>query len=241
MVHPGHEFAGDIGENVIMAVVFSPSNLSTFRTCPRKFYGQSISKEIKWQGTKQKSRGTAMHNFVQQAVRTGWPDAGMTDTTADSGYTRNVVEILRGANAEIFIEHEMSITAQGKSCDWWAGDASLRARADVFLLPKDDSPMLVGDIKTGKNWDDDHLQLRIECLLAHIIYGRPVVKYQYWYIDQGETEEGLIDFRNGLDPVRDIYALLQDASLAVKNNDFPAKENRFCKWCAWHKRQECGI
>lgn len=224
-----------------MAIVFSPSNLSTFRTCPRRFFGQNVEKSIKWHGTKQKSRGTLLHKFVQDAVKYGWPDTGMTDATADSGYTRGVVDGLRSLNGEIFVEHEMSMTAQGKSCDWWAGDAFLRARADIFVLPKDSSPIIIGDIKTGKNWDDDHLQLRIEALLAHIIYARPVVKYQYWYIDQGETEEGIIDFRNGLDPVRDIYDLLRSASLAVKNNDFPAVANIFCKWCDWHKKKECGI
>lgn len=223
-----------------MGIVFSPSRLSTFRDCPRKFYGQ-ISGGIKWQGTKQKSRGTKLHSFMQDAVRLGWPDSGLTDTTVDAGYARGVVDALRAMPAETFIEHEMAMTAQGRACDWWAGDAFLRARADIMLLPKDDSPILVGDIKTGKNWDDDHLQLRIECLLAHIIYQRPVIKYQYWYIDQGETEEGLIDFRNGLGPVRDIYALLREATLAVKNNDYPARANRFCKWCDWREKKElCG-
>lgn len=225
-----------------MAVVFSPSNLGTFQNCPRRFFGSSVSKELKWQGTKQKSRGTKLHTFVQDAVRLGWPDAGLTDDTVDSGYTKAVVDSLRVMDAERLIEHEMAMTVQGKACDWWAPDAFLRARADVFVIPKDEAaPILVGDIKTGKNWDDDHLQLRIECLLAHIIYARPVVRYQYWYIDQGETEEGIIDFRNGLDPVQDIYALLRSASLAVKNNDFPATPNKFCKWCQWYKQKECGL
>lgn len=224
-------------------VVFSPSNLGTFRNCPRRFYGQSVSKELKWVGSKQKSRGTAMHSFVQDAARYGWPDTGLTDTTVDASYTRALVERLHSANADMFIEHEMAMTAHGKQCDWWAGDAFLRARADVFMLPSADSadPILVGDIKTGRNWDNDHLQLRIEALLAHIIYARPVVKYQYWYIDQGETEDGIIDFRNGLDPVKDIYDLLRQASLAVKNNDYPATPNKFCKWCQWYKQKECGV
>lgn len=224
-----------------MAVVFSPSNLGTFQNCPRRFYGQSVSKELKWVGTKQKSRGTQMHKFMQDAARLGWPDTGLTDATADAGYMQGVITGLQRMNADMFIEHEMAMTAKGKQCDWWAGDAFLRARADIFMLPRDDSPVVIGDIKTGRNWDSDHLQLRIECLLAHIIYQRPVVKYQYWYIDQGETEEGLIDFRNGLDPVHDIYDLLRDANLAVKNNDYPATANKFCKWCDWYKKKECGL
>ena len=31
-----------------MPFVYSPSNMQTFRDCPLRFWGQSISKEIKW-------------------------------------------------------------------------------------------------------------------------------------------------------------------------------------------------
>lgn len=161
-----------------MAVVFSPSNLGTFRNCPRRFFGQSVSRELKWVGSKQKSRGTAMHQFVQDACRLGWPNIGLTDTTVDASYTQALVERLHSVNAEMFIEHEMAMTAHGKQCDWWAGDAFLRARADIFMLPPAESadPILVGDIKTGKNWDDDHFQLRTEARSAGITNPAGVVR-----------------------------------------------------------------
>ena len=51
--------------------VFSPSNMSTYRTCPRKFQAQTITKELPWQATAQKSRGTLVHNVVEMALRSG--------------------------------------------------------------------------------------------------------------------------------------------------------------------------
>ena len=44
--------------------VFSPSNMSTYRTCPRRFEGQSITKEIVWKASAQKSRGTLVHHAL---------------------------------------------------------------------------------------------------------------------------------------------------------------------------------
>ena len=58
-----------------MNFVFSPSNIMTYRTCPRRFMGQSISKEIKWKFSTQKSRGTLVHSSIEKAMQDGW-DAG---------------------------------------------------------------------------------------------------------------------------------------------------------------------
>ena len=54
-----------------MGFVFSPSNLMSFAACPRRFQGQSITKEIKWKASSQKSRGTLVHGCLQKAVDEG--------------------------------------------------------------------------------------------------------------------------------------------------------------------------
>ena len=77
--------------------VFSPSNMSTYRTCPRKFQAQTITKELPWQATAQKSRGTLVHNVVEMALRSGldavtsWPEG------IDLDYTRNSIVEARAA------------------------------------------------------------------------------------------------------------------------------------------------
>lgn len=226
-------------------LVFSPSNLSTFAACPRRFFGQALSKELPWKASKQKSRGTVMHTAMEKALRLGWQKDNPFDDAVDTAYARKIVqEVQHKAEQgyQLKCEHEFCINQKGKSTGWWDDDAWFRARADVFLLPEDtQQPVFIGDIKTGRKWDEEDTQLRMECLLAHLIYERPVVHYAYWYIDEGESVEGMIDFRNGLAPVKDIYTLLRDATLAVKNNDFPPHKNVFCRWCGWYKKPECGL
>lgn len=228
-----------------MALVFSPSNLSTYRQCPRKFYGSCISKEIKWKASAQKSRGSVMHTAMEKALRLGWQDNNPFDEKVDISYAQQIVDEVRQNIADGYklnIEHEMSMTRKGAPCGWWDDDCFLRAKADVLLLhPQEEMPVIIGDIKTGRIYDSDHMQLRIECLLAHILYKRPVVSYVYWYIDAGESEEGTIDFRNGLSPVQDIYDLLRDVQQSVKNQYFPPQKMPFCKWCDWFKTEKCGV
>lgn len=228
-----------------MAFVFSPSNMSTYQQCPRKFEAQSLTKEIKWQATKQKSRGTLVHNAMEKAMKDGydavrqWPD-GM-----DMDFVRQRVDLVRqmvAMGCSLHIEHELVINRQFQSVDWWDENALLRAKADAIIIPPTmDTPISILDIKTGKKWDEEDFQLRAECLLAHAIYKHPVVQYAYWYVDSGEIASGLIDFRNGIEPVRDIVELMNEMGQAIAANNFEPRENRFCKWCGLYKTPGCGL
>lgn len=226
-----------------MPFVFSPSNMQSFRDCPLRFWGQSISKEIKWKASQQKSRGQVLHSNIQKCLLQGWQDAISWDAQVDVDYVRNRVAEVRAAlasGASCYIEHELVVTKRGGKTGWWDVDAVLRARADAFVIPPDAaSPAVLIDIKSGKKWDSDDFQLRVECFLAHLLYSRPVVRYEYWYADIGETVDGLIDFRNGLAPVQDILDCMQTMGLAIKNNHFPPTSNKFCRWCDFNNTPKC--
>lgn len=228
-----------------MPFVFSPSNYMTYKQCPRKFFGQSISRQIKYRPSKQKSRGIILHEQIQEACRNIKAfDKVRNDTEVDVAFAKEMVDSIWESKktGALYIEHELCMDKAGRQVGWWDDKAFLRAKADIFLLPSrvDDAVRIV-DVKTGKKWDDADDQLRLEALLAHIIYGRPLVSYEYWYVDQGEIVDGLIDFRNGLAPVQDLYDTIKEIGRAIKNNDFPAQENKFCRWCQWYKREECGL
>lgn len=70
---------------------------------------------------------------------------------------------------------------------------------------------------------------------------QPVVRYEYWYVDEGECVDGVIDFRNGLAPVKDLYDTMREMGRAIKNNDFPATANKFCKWCDFYQTKDCEL
>lgn len=230
-----------------MSIVLSPSNLQTFRQCPRKFYGQSVTRELVWRPSKQKTRGTQIHGLVERAMQLGWSDdiSGQFDNQVDLWLVKDAVKYVEGMRKigwDLRIEHEMCIDNKCQPCGWWDESAGLRAKADVVLVPEDVTDTLfIGDIKTGKKWDSDNFQLRVEALLGHIIYASREVAYYYWYVDSGEIEYGSIDFSKGLADVQDVMEVIKDCRQSIKNNYFPSVENKFCKWCDWHKTKECGL
>lgn len=226
--------------------VFSPSNIMVYKQCPRRFWGQSISHEIKYRPSKQKSRGMVLHEQIQDAIRDfNNFDALLSDTQIDTAFVHRMVSgavYAKETDYALHIEHEMCMSKYGDKLGWWDDRAFLRAKADVLLLPeKDDRVPRVIDIKTGRHWDDTDDQLRLEALLVHIIYARPVVRYEYWYVDEGECVDGEIDFRNGLAPVKDLYDTMREMGRAIRNNDFPPISNRFCRWCDFHQTKNCNL
>ncbi len=231
--------------------VFSPSNMDAYDKCPRKFQAQSITKEIQWKASAQKSRGSLVHNSLDKAVAHGIQAVSTWPEGVDAGYvTQQVMDTRQqvASGAQMFIEHELTVNDKFQPVGWWDEDAMLRAKADLLILPPlidqplpdvgipflPTIPLLapadVIDFKTGKVWDTNDFQLRVECLLVHFIYKRPIVNYAYWYVDQGQTIDGSIDFRNGLSPVQDIIDLMKEMRMAIRDTYFPPKKNSFCKW-----------
>lgn len=227
-----------------MAFVFSPSNMDTYRKCPLRFQGQSITKEIKWTSNKSKSRGTMVHNALELAITEG-VDKMPAVEGIDTGFVmQKLVEVdqAKQAGVSVLVEHELVVSETFQRTGWWDDDALLRAKADAILMPGDQSVApLVVDFKTGRRWDMDAFQLRVEALLVHLLYDRPVVGYSYWYVDTGETHGGVIDFSSGLGDVTDIVDLMAEMQQAIKAAYFPPKRNRFCKWCDFFKTSKCTL
>ena len=221
--------------------VFSPSNLSQYHLCPKKFEGQR-SKRIRWKPSPSKERGTAVHATLEKAMNEGiqavpvWPD-GINEM-----YTLTILQKLRGimaAGAELHTEHEMAVNHEFKPVGWWDSDALLRAKADLLLVVPGQSALL-GDWKTGRMYPDSDMQLRTEAMLVHVLYGVPVVNWSLFYVDQGQSKSGVVDFNQGLGQVQDILALMKEAGNAVEQGGpFPAKKNKFCKWCDWYHTEYC--
>ena len=225
-------------------LVFSPSNLSTFLQCPRKFQGQSVTKELKWKATQQKSRGTLVHAALEDACKEGYESIHVWPEGLDQDFVRDRVNLVRNMmsfGAKLHIEHEMCITEDGKATDWWDEKGMMRCKADAIIVPDAPSPLLLIDFKTGKKWDEEDFQLRMEALIAHIFYKRQVVNYAYWYVDTGEVSSGTIDFNYGLTPVQDVIDAVHDARSAIAANNYPPTKNRFCKWCGFYNTEGCGL
>ena len=222
-------------------VVFSPSNMMTYRTCPMKFYGQTISKELPYVPSAQKDRGTRVHDIIEKAMSKGLDSIYQWPAGLDIDYVRDKVHGVReivAAGIPIHIEKELVANDLWKPVDWWADDAVIRAKADAILLPDVSTtlPCFIIDIKTGKKWDTDDFQLRVEAYLAIKLFGYDTVKYAYWYVDSGETVAGEVNKVNTFD-YDDVVSTMLEMSESISSNYFPPKRNRFCSYCGYNKKE----
>ena len=224
--------------------VFSPSNMSTFMQCPRKFQAQSITKEIKWQATQQKSRGTLIHNCMERALQKGYDDVSSWPEGMDMDFVKRSVDaartVITQSGVELYIEHELTVTDRWAQTGWWDDDAFLRAKADALILVPQHHALLL-DFKSGKVYDRDAFQLRVEAFLTHLIYKVPTVSYSYWYVDSAERVSGVCEFSLGYHQVQDILDLMQEMRGCINGNISIPKKNKFCKWCQLYKTPGCGL
>lgn len=224
-------------------IVFSPSNMDTFRKCPRRFQGQSITKDIKYKPSAKKDNGIAVHSELEKLVNAEkLPEVFKLPDTVDMGYVRQRLmgfHRMRNHGMEVFTEHELAINNKYQKAGWWDDDCILRAKADLLLVGFGGA--VIVDWKTGRKWDTDAFQLRVESLLVHLLYGIQKVNIEYDYVEQGETVYDVIDFTSGIGHVQDIVELMKTMRESISANVFPATPNKFCKWCDYYKTEKCNV
>lgn len=223
-------------------VVYSPSNMSTYLQCPRKFQAQCITKEITWQESKQKNRGIQVHDTLRRAVMDGWDSVKEYPDGINIDFSKqrvNTIRSLMANGASCYTEYEMVLNKKLKSGSWWDDDAYIRCKADVVIVPEKSDRLCILDWKTGKHWDDIDFQLRVEAFISYFLFQRPIVQYSYLYVDDGSVQSGVINFNNGKGSVQDIVSLIKEMDNAQVNNDFKCKRNKFCKWCGLYQTEGC--
>lgn len=221
----------------------SPSNLTVFRQCPLKFWGQRAGL-IMWKDSPAKARGTAVHECLETAVSKGVQEVTVWPENMDVGYVHKVLGTIdqqkQLPGMQCYTEHEMAVDQNFKKREWRDDDVFLRAKADLLLVTPG-STALIGDWKTGKIYPGMDFQLRVEAILVHVLYQVPFMSWALFYVDQGRTKTGTVDFRQGLAPVDDILQLMRDCyTRSNQGGVFTAKKNQFCRWCDFYHTPYCS-
>lgn len=224
-------------------IVFSPSQLAQYRDCPRRWWGFR-ARLLQWKDSPQKARGTAVHESLATALMEGPEKVASWPEHMNVPYSQHVVQQVRGLAASgmaLHTEMEMCINEAFEMADWWDDDALLRAKADIVCKPEENGrAVFIGDWKTGRVYPGADFQLRVEALLAHVLYGAPQVHWALFYVDQGETKKGLVDFTKGIDAVQDVLELMRSMNtIAEQGGPYEAKQNKFCRWCDWYHTEHC--
>lgn len=222
---------------------FSPSSISVYRDCPRKFK-LTKDKVITWAESPAKERGTQVHKYMELAIKKEKQTLYCPDGV-NPFYTQDLInkyQHIRDKNSDtVFLEYPMCVDSQWKPCDWFADDVMIRSKADLLILNPEKKQALIGDFKTGKIYPGMDLQVRTYALMCYVLYGMTDITWELYYLDQGQTKSGKVNFDNDLDEVQDVLNIMNEAiQLAKTGGLFPAQRNTFCRFCSvYHDKTYC--
>jgi hypothetical protein len=214
---------------------WSWSRLNTFEQCPRKFYLQNVSKELKYVQSDAAKRGEALHAMLEHAA-IHMRDTGGVSFKLDVAHMIPLTKALILGADEVLIEEGSSekgkyaLDGEFNKVGYFSKKAWLRFGIDLAV--KRGSTAVIVDWKTGRNYGyTDQLKLFAAICMELIWPDVDEITAGYVYIDQKETSKRVFK-REDLDDMWD--DLINRASAidrAHEQNDWPPRQNNFCKWC----------
>lgn len=229
-------------------LVYSPSMLKTYMTCPHKFQAQSILKTIKWEQSDAAKRGEQLHALMETAINNNlkWEDVKWTDekSAVHAKKFLDIVAYLRKNGWQCQTEVGLGTDGYGNALDFWDMPPQnfMRCRIDFLATnPKADFA-IVFDWKTGKKYECDKLQLQVNAVCLQPVAKTNKFQMGFAYLDSGDFVKQNIDITNvdvrnydanvlAQSQCVEMLVALRDIQKAVAMDIFPMTKNRFCRWC----------
>jgi len=210
---------------VTKPLAHSYSAIKQFENCPKQYYMQRITKEVKPTFGVEADWGNRIHEQLELRIK----DKVASPLPADSRKYEPLVQSFEALPGELVAEQEMTLNAELLPTGWWDKDAWLRSKIDVLVLNGPDA--LVADWKTGKHRPDfTQLELFAIQTFKHYPDVQRVKTAFVWLKDMK------IDSRayTRLDAPALWSKLMQRIARiegALKTDNWPAKPSGLCPWC----------
>jgi hypothetical protein len=210
-------------QRVIKIFPYSYSSLTSFETCPRKHYGERLSKEFARPYNKAADQGDIWHKEAEAFAKEGTP---IPDTNPYREHMMAVIEELRG-KGDFFAELELAVRGDLSPCGWWDKDCYTRDKLDLACIGEDEAYII--DWKTGRR-DPFSTQLKKNALMLFLHYPDiQKVHYRYEWLKEPPPTKGTVHreffdvdwakFEKRVVPYRK----------AFDTNNWPAKKSGLCK------------
>lgn len=139
---------------------WSFSSLTSFESCPKRYYHIKVAKDIVETQHEATLWGTTVHTHLENRVRDNTP---LPASLADYELLVNTVT---GRGGDVLVEKELAVSATFDPSPWTGGDAWCRGIVDLGVLTGKRGVLL--DWKTGKRKPDlDQLKLFAALAFSH--------------------------------------------------------------------------
>ncbi len=219
-----------------MKHAWSYTALTAFETCPRKFYLERVSKQVKEPQSDALIWGNTVHSHLEQYAASGTPLPDHLQSVAP------IVDRMKNAGGELWVEKQIALDENFNKTSWFSKTTWCRSVIDLGLVKKNSAILL--DWKTGKyKPDNDQLELfagvgfaaepEVDTVKTMFVWlkgdGPPTVK-EYTREDNAKIWQGFLERTARLD-------------YAYDNNKWEPRPNGLCKrYCSVGKKlcDYCG-
>jgi CRISPR/Cas system-associated exonuclease Cas4 (RecB family) len=206
----------------------SYSALKMYENCPKRYYHQRITKEVKDTPGTATVYGERVHKQLEEYLKA--PATGLPE---ESVALQPLCDTLRQQAKDggmLLVEEEYTLTANITPTSWFAEDAWLRFKLDVLIIRNNNTAVVV-DWKTGKRRPDfDQLEMFALAVFAHWPAVRKVKSMFIW------TKENAIDQETYRIEHKDqmwtrLMTRINRVEKSLETDVWPAKPSGLCKFC----------
>lgn len=208
---------------------WSFTSLTSFETCPKKYYHTRVAKDVTEPQGEAALWGDWVHKQFQASLETG---VALPDKIKK---WQGLVDKAAAKPGEQFVEYKMAVSPSFQPADWWTSWS--RGIVD-FAVVNGDTALLL-DWKTGnRKPGSDQLFLFAGYAFAHFPEVQKVTTGFVWLKDNKLDKD---TFTREHIPViwADFTVRARRLELAYEEEKWPAKPSGLCKeWC-WVGKQRC--
>lgn len=203
----------------------SYSSLKLYENCPYRYYHQRIAKTVVDKGGEASIYGERVHHNLEDRIN------DKIELPDELKHVEPIVASLEklSTGGELRAELEMTLTQDLTPTTWWANDAWMRSKLDVFISK--DSKAIVADWKTGKRYPDfSQLELFALQVFAHYPQVTTVTSSFIWLKDIAMDKEQY---------TRDdtprlwgkVITKVNRIEQSLDKDNWPARPSGLCKFC----------
>ena len=203
------------------------SALKMYENCPKRYYHQRITKEVKDSPGTATVYGERVHKQLEDYLKD--PEVGLpVETVALTPLCNTFTTAAIGG--VLLVEQEYTLNADLQPTGWWDADAWLRFKLDVLIV-RDNGTAIVADWKTGKRRPDfDQLEM---FALAVFSFWPDVTKAKSMFV---WTAENAVDHETYRREHKDamwarLLTRIERVEKSVESRNWPAKPSGLCRFC----------
>ena len=201
----------------------SYSALKQYDNCPKQYYMQRITKEVKPSFGEASIYGNRIHEQLELRLK---GQAPLPDESAKYEALVRAFELMPG---ELVAEQEFCLNKALKPTGWWDADAWLRAKLDVLKI--NGALAVVADWKTGKH-RPDFFQMEMFAMLVFKLYPDvQQVKASLIWLKDMKTDNQTYH-RKDMDKLWvKFYSKVHRVEQSLEKNNWPCKPSGLCPYC----------